>query len=56
MLPRLQQQWSATNAAADGLDQELSNSLRAAVTEAIAALEKQPFRARIAKRMKRSRA
>lgn len=55
MLPRLQRQWDATNSAADGLDQELSSSLRAAVTEAIAALGKQPFRARIAQRLKRSR-
>ena len=29
MLPRLQRQWTATNSAADGLDAELSSSLRA---------------------------
>jgi DNA-binding MarR family transcriptional regulator len=56
MLPRLEQQWSATNSAADGLDEELSNSLRAAVTDAIAALERNPFRQRIEKCMKRRRA
>jgi DNA-binding MarR family transcriptional regulator len=55
MLPRLQAQWAATNAAADGLDAELSSSLRATVTEAIAALEKDPFRNRTQKFMKRSR-
>jgi DNA-binding MarR family transcriptional regulator len=55
MLPRLEQQWAATNSAADGLDEELSNSLRASVTEAIAALEKHPFRRRIEKCMKRRR-
>ena len=53
LLPRLQQQWAATNAAADGLDAELSHSLRATVAEAIAALERKPFRKRIEKRMKR---
>jgi DNA-binding MarR family transcriptional regulator len=52
MLPRLQQQWAATNSAADGLDEELANSLRAAVTEAITALEKNPFRQRMEKCMK----
>jgi DNA-binding MarR family transcriptional regulator len=55
MLPTLQRQWSATNSAADALDAELSTSLRAVVTEAIAALEADPFRKRIEKRMKRSR-
>ena len=54
MLPRLKRQWDATNSAADGLDQELSGSLREVVTEAIAALERSPFRKRIEKRMKRS--
>jgi len=53
MLPRLKRQWDATNSAADGLDQELSGSLREVVTEAIAALERNPFRKRIEKRMKR---
>ena len=53
MLPRLKRQWDATNSAADGLDQELSGSLREVVTEAIAALERSPFRKRIEKRMKR---
>jgi DNA-binding MarR family transcriptional regulator len=55
MLPRLQEQWAATNSAADRLDSELSSSLRAAITEAIAALEKDPFRKRIQNCMKRSR-
>lgn len=55
MLPRLEQQWAATNSAADGLDGELSNSLRASVVEAIAALEKNSFRKRIEKCMKRGR-
>jgi DNA-binding MarR family transcriptional regulator len=54
MLPRLEQQWQATNSAADGLDAELSGSLREVVTEAIAALERNPFRKRIEKCMKRS--
>ena len=55
MLPRLKRQWDATNSAAEGLDQELSGSLREVVTEAIAALEQDPFRKRIEKRMKRGR-
>jgi DNA-binding MarR family transcriptional regulator len=55
MLPRLKRQWDATNSAAEGLDQELSGSLREVVTEAIAALERDPFRKRIEKRMKRGR-
>jgi DNA-binding MarR family transcriptional regulator len=55
MLPRLERQWAATNAAADQLDEELSSSLRTAVTEAIAALERVPFRVRIGTRMKRIR-
>jgi DNA-binding MarR family transcriptional regulator len=55
MLPRLRRQWAATNAAADGLDAELSNSLRSAVTEAIEALETSPFRNRIEKHMTRRR-
>jgi DNA-binding MarR family transcriptional regulator len=55
LLPGLQRQWAATNAAADDLDAELSHSLRATVTEAIAALEKKPFRQRIAGRTKRGR-
>jgi DNA-binding MarR family transcriptional regulator len=53
LLPMLRRQWAATNSAADGLDAELSSSLRATVTEAIAALEKDSFRTRIEKRMKR---
>ena len=56
ILPRLQLQWEATNTAADHLDEELSSSLRNAVTEAIAALEHTPFRQRIEKCMKRSHA
>jgi MarR family transcriptional regulator, organic hydroperoxide resistance regulator len=53
MLPKLQQQWAATNSAADGLDAELPASLRATVTEAIAALERKPFRKRIEKCLRR---
>jgi DNA-binding MarR family transcriptional regulator len=53
MLPKLQRQWTATNSAADGLDAELPASLRATVTEAIAALERNPFRKRIEKCLKR---
>jgi DNA-binding MarR family transcriptional regulator len=55
MLPRLQRQWKATNSAADGLDAELSSSLRALIVEAIAALEKDPFRKRIERLQERSR-
>jgi hypothetical protein len=55
MLPRLQRQWKATNSAADGLDAELSSSLRALIVEAIAALEKDPFRRRIERLQERSR-
>lgn len=46
-LPLLERQWAATDAAADALDSELTVSLRTAVTEAIARIERQPFRERI---------
>jgi DNA-binding MarR family transcriptional regulator len=46
-LPVLEQQWAATEAAADALDSELTVSLRTGVTEAIAHLERRPFRERI---------
>ena len=55
MLPRLQRQWTATNSAAEGLDAELSSSLRALIVEAIAALEEHPFRERIERLQERSR-
>ena len=48
MVPALQRQWAATNAAAAGLDAELPASLSGLVAEAITALERQPFGARIA--------
>lgn len=46
-LPRLEQRWHATNAAASALDRELSHSLSTLVAEAIAALEKRSFSERI---------
>jgi DNA-binding MarR family transcriptional regulator len=55
LLPKLQRQWAATNAAADELDAELPASLRATVTEAIAALERNPFRSRIRTSVERKR-
>lgn len=48
MLGRLQQQWAATAGAAARLDEELGHSLKDAVTGAIGALERKPFRERIA--------
>jgi DNA-binding MarR family transcriptional regulator len=48
MLGRLEQQWAATSAAAARLDEELDHSLNEAVTGAIGALERKPFRKRIA--------
>lgn len=47
-LPRLEALWSDTAAAARDLDAELPVSLAAAVDAATAALERVPFRARIA--------
>lgn len=47
MVPALQRQWAATNAAADELDAELSFPLTALVAEAIAALERRRFGERI---------
>ncbi|MGH8194784.1 MAG: MarR family winged helix-turn-helix transcriptional regulator [Woeseiaceae bacterium] len=54
MLRRLEQQWAATNVAAARLDEELTHSLRDAVTGAIGALERKPFRERIADAGKRT--
>lgn len=48
LVPVLERQWAATNAAAEALDAELSHPLLALVNEAIAALERAPFSARIA--------
>jgi DNA-binding MarR family transcriptional regulator len=48
MLGRLQEQWAATAAAAAKLDEELGHSLQEAVVDAIGALERKPFRERIA--------
>jgi DNA-binding MarR family transcriptional regulator len=47
MLPALQAQWAAVNAAADGLDAELSAPLSKVAGEAIAALTHKPFGERI---------
>lgn len=47
LLPRLQQCWRATKAAADGLDAELAFPLSACLDQAIAALAARPFGARI---------
>ncbi|MET0200442.1 MAG: MarR family transcriptional regulator, partial [Gaiellaceae bacterium] len=55
MVPRLRRQWAATSAAADRLDAELSSSLRALITEAVAALEQEPFLERIRRIQKRRR-
>lgn len=48
MLPKLQAQWAATNAAAEVLSTELPCPLHDMLIAAIRALEKQPFRERIA--------
>ena len=48
MVPALQRQWAATNAAAAQLDAELSVPLSGVLAEAIAALKQQPFADRIA--------
>tara|TARA_R110002051_G_scaffold323514_2_gene417421 strand:- start:2030 stop:2515 length:486 start_codon:yes stop_codon:yes gene_type:complete len=47
MIPGLQRQWAATNAAANQLDTELSASLSAVLGEAIDALDQRSFGARI---------
>ena len=48
MIPALERQWAATNAAADQLDAELSVPLSRLLKEAIAALDRKPFGERIA--------
>lgn len=48
IVPALERQWAATAAAAAGLDRELSAPLAGVLREAIAALERQSFTARIA--------
>jgi DNA-binding MarR family transcriptional regulator len=48
IVPRLKQQWAATNAAAEALDRELSMPLSTLLREAIDALERQPFGDRLA--------
>ncbi|EJL28452.1 transcriptional regulator [Caulobacter sp. AP07] len=48
MLPAVTRQWRAVNAAAAGLDAELSAPLSALLVETIAALERQAFGDRIA--------
>ncbi|APO96337.1 MarR family winged helix-turn-helix transcriptional regulator [Xanthomonas vesicatoria] len=48
MVPALQQQWAATNAAAAQLDQELSVALSTVLSEAITALQHRSFATRIA--------
>ncbi|AKC79691.1 MarR family transcriptional regulator [Xanthomonas arboricola] len=48
MVPALQRQWAATNAAAVQLEAELSASLSVVLTEAIAALNQCSFATRIA--------
>jgi DNA-binding MarR family transcriptional regulator len=47
MLPILESQWAITNAAAQTLDDELSMPLSQLLREAIDALERQPFKARM---------
>lgn len=47
MLPTLETQWAITNAAAQALDSELSMPLSQLLREAIDALERQPFKARM---------
>ena len=47
LLPRLQQCWAATSAAAASLDADLPHPLSDTLAQAIAALEQQPFGARI---------
>jgi DNA-binding MarR family transcriptional regulator len=52
LLPRLEAQWEATNEAAASLDRELTIPLSTIVDEAIAALERQPFRERVRTQMR----
>lgn len=47
MIPKLQQHWHATNAAADALDTELSMPLSKLLHEAIEALDRRSFAQRI---------
>ncbi|WP_224361228.1 MarR family winged helix-turn-helix transcriptional regulator [Hyalangium versicolor] len=47
MVPALERQWAATNAAAAALEGELSAPLSQVLREAIAALERRPFSDRI---------
>lgn len=47
-LPQLREHWAATTSAADALDAELEHGLIQHVDAAIAALERRPFRERIA--------
>jgi DNA-binding MarR family transcriptional regulator len=47
MIPKLQQHWRATNAAADALDTELSMPLSQLLREAIEALDRRSFGQRI---------
>lgn len=47
MVPALQRQWAAVNAAADALDAELSAPLSGVIREAITALNQRPFGQRI---------
>lgn len=48
MVPALKRQWAATSAAAQALDEELSMPLSRLLREAIEALEKRSFSARLA--------
>lgn len=47
LLPRLQQCWAATSAAAASLDADLPHPLSTTLAQAIEALQRQPFGARI---------
>ncbi|HWK75971.1 MAG TPA: MarR family transcriptional regulator [Povalibacter sp.] len=47
LLPKLEARWTATNAAAEELDRELSSRLTHTLEEAIAALEARSFKQRI---------
>jgi DNA-binding MarR family transcriptional regulator len=51
LLPRLEAHWQATAGAARALDAELTRSLSATIDEALAALERDPFGARIRRQM-----
>lgn len=55
MLPRLQQCWEATAAAARSLDAELPHGLSALLAQAIDVLERKPFGQRIAEAHAKSR-